>query len=130
MTSSINPDSLKYTPSHEWVRADADGTVTVGITDHAQDSLGELVYVELPAVGRKLKQGEACMVVESTKAASDVYAPIDGEVLAINEVLAEAPQTVNESAFEAGWLIKLKPSSPAQIGALMSAAAYTTHAAS
>ncbi len=129
MTSSINPDSLKYTPSHEWVRADADGTVTVGITDHAQDSLGELVYVELPAVGRKLKQGEACMVVESTKAASDVYAPIDGEVLAINEALADAPQTVNESAFEAGWLIKLKPTSPTQIDALMSAAAYTIHAA-
>lgn len=130
MTAIANPDSLKYSASHEWVRTDADGNVTIGITDHAQDSLGELVYVELPAVGRKLKQGEACMVVESTKAASDVYAPIDGEVLAINEVLAEAPQTVNESAFEAGWLIKLKPSSPAQIGALMSAAAYTTHAAS
>jgi glycine cleavage system H protein len=130
VTAIANPDSLKYTSSHEWVRADADGNVTIGITDHAQDSLGELVYVELPAVGRKLKQGEACMVVESTKAASDVYAPIDGEVLAINVALAEAPQTVNESAFEAGWLIKLKPSSPAQIGALMSASAYTTHAAS
>ncbi len=130
MTSSINPDSLKYTTSHEWLRTEADGSVTVGITDHAQDSLGELVYVELPAVGRKLKQGEACMVVESTKAASDVYAPIDGEVIAINEALADAPKTVNESAFEAGWLIKLKPSNLAQIGTLMSAAAYTDHAAS
>ena len=130
MTSMNNPDSLKYTASHEWLRTEADGSVTVGITDHAQDSLGELVYVELPAVGRKLKQGEACMVVESTKAASDVYAPIDGEVLAINEALADAPQTVNESAFESGWLIKMRPSNPAQIGALMSAAAYTQHATS
>lgn len=130
MTSMNNPDSLKYTASHEWLRTEADGSVTVGITDHAQDSLGELVYVELPAVGRKLKQGEACMVVESTKAASDVYAPIDGEVLAINEALADAPQTVNESAFESGWLIKIRPSDPAQIGALMSAAAYTQHATS
>ena len=130
MTSMNNPDSLKYTASHEWLRTEADGSVTVGITDHAQDSLGELVYVELPTVGRKLKQGEACMVVESTKAASDVYAPIDGEVLAINEALADAPQTVNESAFESGWLIKMRPSNPAQIGALMSAAAYTQHATS
>ena len=125
-----NPDSLKYTASHEWLRTEADGSVTVGITDHAQDSLGELVYVELPAVGRKLKQGEACMVVESTKAASDVYAPVDGEVLAINEALADSPQTVNKSAFESGWLIKMRPANPAQIGALMSAADYTQHATS
>ena len=130
MTSMNNPDSLKYTASHEWLRTEADGSVTVGITDHAQDSLGELVYVELPAVGRKLKQGEACMVVESTKAASDVYAPVDGEVLAINEALADSPQTVNKSAFESGWLIKMRPANPAQIGALMSAADYTQHATS
>jgi glycine cleavage system H protein len=130
VTSSVNPDSLKYTTSHEWLRTETDGSVTIGITDHAQDSLGELVYVELPAIGRRLKQGEACMVVESTKAASDVYAPIDGEVIALNEALADTPKTVNDSAFDAGWLIKLKPSNPAQIGALMSAAAYTEHAAS
>lgn len=125
-----NPDSLKYTASHEWIREEADGTLTIGITDHAQDSLGELVYVELPDVGRQLTQGEACMVVESTKAASDVYAPVDGEVIAINETLADTPQTVNESAFGDGWLIRMKPSNPSQLAGLLSAAAYTAVAAS
>lgn len=133
MTSPADLEQLRYTSSHEWLRQETDGTVTVGITDHAQDSLGELVYVELPAVGRKVAKGEACMVVESTKAASDVYAPIDGEVIATNSALADAPQTVNESAFEAGWLIKLKPANSAQLAsqlaALMSAAQYAEHAA-
>jgi glycine cleavage system H protein len=118
------PASLKYTETHEWLRVESDGTVTVGITDHAQDSLGELVYVELPPAGRTLTRGEACIVVESTKAASDVYAPIDGEVIAINESLGDAPQTVNESPYEAGWLMKIRPSDPAQIDALLSAQAY------
>jgi glycine cleavage system H protein len=103
------PQDLRYTASHEWVRLEADGSLTVGITDLAQDSLGELVYVELPAVGRALKPQEACAVVESTKAASDVYAPIEGEVIAVNDQLASAPQSVNEAPYNAGWLFRIKP---------------------
>jgi glycine cleavage system H protein len=103
------PQDLRYTASHEWVRLEADGSLTVGITDLAQDSLGELVYVELPAVGRTLKPQEACAVVESTKAASDVYAPIEGEVIAVNDQLASAPQSVNEAPYDAGWLFRIKP---------------------
>ncbi|MBN9425808.1 MAG: glycine cleavage system protein GcvH [Burkholderiales bacterium] len=119
-----NPADLKYTASHEWLRREADGSAVVGITFHAQDALGELVYVELPEVGRQLKQGEACVVVESTKAASDVYAPVDGEVIAINEALTDAPQTVNEAPYEAGWLFRIRPSAPAQIDALLGADDY------
>ncbi|MFO1299241.1 MAG: glycine cleavage system protein GcvH [Burkholderiaceae bacterium] len=119
-----NPSDLRYTSSHEWLRLEADGTATVGITFHAQDALGELVYVELPEVGRRLTQGESCVVVESTKAASDVYAPVAGEVLAVNPALAEAPQTVNESPYGDGWLFRMRPSEPAQIDALLSADAY------
>ena len=119
-----NPSDLRYTSSHEWLRLGADGTATVGITFHAQDALGELVYVELPEVGRTLAQGESCVVVESTKAASDVYAPVAGEVLAVNPALAEAPQTVNESPYGDGWLFRIRPSEPAQIDALLSADAY------
>ena len=119
-----NPADLKYAETHEWLRREADGTYVMGITAHAQDALGELVYVELPAVGRKLARGEACAVVESTKAASDVYAPVDAEVVAINEALADAPQTVNESPYDQGWLLRLKLSDPTQVDALMSAQAY------
>lgn len=119
-----NPSDLRYTSSHEWLRSEADGTATVGITFHAQDALGELVYVELPEVGRRLAQGEACVVVESTKAASDVYAPVAGEVVAVNEALADAPQTVNEAPYGAGWLFRLRPDDPAQVGALLDAQAY------
>ncbi|HMM51375.1 MAG: glycine cleavage system protein GcvH [Burkholderiales bacterium] len=119
-----NPANLRYTASHEWLRLEADGSATVGITFHAQDALGELVYVELPDVGRQLAQGESCVVVESTKAASDVYAPVAGEVLEVNPALAEAPQTVNESPFDKGWLFRMRPSEPAQIDALLDAAAY------
>jgi glycine cleavage system H protein len=119
-----NPSDLRYTSSHEWLRLEADGTATVGITFHAQDALGELVYVELPEVGRRLAQGESCVVVESTKAASDVYAPVAGEVLAINPALAEAPQTVNESPYGDGWLFRMRPSDPSQIDALLDAGAY------
>lgn len=119
-----NPSDLRYTSSHEWLRLEADGTATVGITFHAQDALGELVYVELPEAGRRLAQGESCVVVESTKAASDVYAPVAGEVLAINPALAEAPQTVNESPYGDGWLFRMRPSDPSQIDALLDAGAY------
>ena len=119
-----NPTDLLYADSHEWLRDHGDGTATIGITFHAQDALGELVYVELPAVGRTLSKGEACVVVESTKAASDVYAPIDGEVLAINEALAEAPQTVNEAPFDTGWLFKIRVANPAQTSTLMNASEY------
>ena len=107
MSSASNPPELKYTESHEWLRAEPDGSYTLGITAHAQDELGELVYVELPEVGRKLAKEEACSVVESTKAASDVYAPIAGEEVAVNEALADAPQTVNEKPFGDGWLFRL-----------------------
>jgi glycine cleavage system H protein len=119
-----NPSDLKYTTSHEWLRDNGDGTVTVGITFHAQDALGELVYVELPEVGRGLAAGEACVVVESTKAASDVYAPVKGEVVAVNESLADAPQTVNESPYESGWLFRLKVADASELSGLLSAADY------
>ena len=99
------PADLRYTASHEWVRLESDGTLTIGITDLAQDSLGELVYVDLPALGKNVAAGDACAVVESTKAASDVYAPVAGEVIATNEALSGAPQTVNESPYETGWLL-------------------------
>jgi glycine cleavage system H protein len=119
-----NPSDLKYTPSHEWVRANGDGTLTIGITTHAQDALGELVYVELPALGRKLAAGEACVVVESTKAASDVYAPVAGEVVAVNDSLSDTPQSVNEAPFGEGWIFKIKPANLGDADALLSAAAY------
>jgi glycine cleavage system H protein len=124
MSDITNPVDLKYTASHEWIRENGDGTVTVGITGHAQDALGELVYVELPTVGRVLKAGEACVVVESTKAASDVYAPLSGEVVAVNDVLGDAPQTVNEAPFEGGWIFKIKVADSAQIASLMNSQAY------
>jgi len=117
------PANLKYTSSHEWIRQESDGTVTVGITHHAQEMLGDLVFVETPAVGRKLKQGEECAVVESVKAASDVYAPLAGEVVAANAELADAPEKINADAY-AAWLFRLKPASPAELGALLDAAAY------
>lgn len=118
------PASLRYTDSHEWVRTDADGCVTIGITAHAQDQLGELVYVELPAIGRGLNRGEAFAVVESTKAASDVYAPIDGDVVEVNSALADTPQSVNSSPYGGGWLIRVRPATPSQIDSLLSAEAY------
>jgi len=117
------PQDLKYTATHEWVKTEADGTVTVGITDHAQAALGDLVYIELPAVGRALAAAEACAVVESVKAASDIYAPVAGEVTAVNADLAATPEVVNQDAY-AAWLFKLKPADPAAVGALLDAAAY------
>ena len=118
------PADLKYTDSHEWIRSEADGTVTIGITDHAQAALGDLVFVELPSVGRRLLAGEACAVVESVKAASDVYAPVAGEVVGANEALTSAPEQVNQDAY-AAWLFRLRPSDPAAIAGLLDAAAYT-----
>jgi glycine cleavage system H protein len=119
------PADLKYTKSHEWVRPLKDGTVEIGITDHAQHALGDLVFVEVPDVGRHLKAGEACAVVESVKAASDVYAPLAGEVTAGNPKLATEPETVNADAFGAGWLMRLRPAPGAlEAAQLLSAAAY------
>jgi glycine cleavage system H protein len=120
------PSDLKYTPSHEWVRAEADGTVTVGITHHAQDLLGDMVFVENPTVGRKLAASEECAVVESVKAASDVYAPIAGEVIAANEELEGSPETINKDAYGA-WMFKLKPDNAADLAGLMDATAYAAH---
>lgn len=123
-----NPSDLGYTPTHEWLRDNGDGTATVGITFHAQEALGEIVYVELPDAGRDVSSGEACVVVESTKAASDVYAPVAGEILAVNTKLADAPQTVNEAPFGDGWLFTLRVADPAQVSGLLSAADYTAGA--
>lgn len=117
------PADLKYTVSHEWVKTNADGTVTVGITAHAQDLLGDMVFVENPAVGRKLTAGEECAVVESVKAASDVYAPVAGEVVAANGDVEAAPEAINADAYSA-WMFKLKPANSADVDALMDAAAY------
>jgi glycine cleavage system H protein len=120
-----NPSDRKYTESHEWIRDNGDGTATVGITFHAQDALGELVYVELPETGRQVSAGEACVVVESTKAASDVYAPVDGEVIETNDTLVDAPQNVNESPYEAGWLFKIRVADGSALEKMMSSADYS-----
>lgn len=118
------PAELKYVKSHEWVRREADGTVVIGITDHAQHALGDLVFVDVPKAGRKVASGEACAVVESVKAASDVYAPVAGEVLEGNPALANAPEILNSDPYGAGWMWKLKPSNPAELDALLDAAGY------
>jgi glycine cleavage system H protein len=118
------PADLKYLDSHEWVRAEADGTVTVGISDHAQGALGDLVFVELPEVGRALTKGEAAAVVESVKAASDVYSPVSGEVVAMNDALGGSPELVNQDPYGQGWLFKLKLANPAELEQLLDAAAY------
>ena len=117
------PSNLRYTEAHEWVRAESDGTLTIGITDHAQAALGDLVYLELPAVGRVVAAGEACAVVESVKAASDVYAPIAGEVLAVNSPLTDAPEEVNKDAY-AAWFFKLKPTDGGAYDGLLAPKAY------
>jgi len=119
------PADLKYTKSHEWVRALADGTIEIGITDHAQQALGDLVFVEVPDAGRSVKAGEACAVVESVKAASDVYAPVAGDITAGNPRLAAEPETVNAQPYGEGWLMRLKPAAGALAAAgLLSAADY------
>lgn len=119
------PDNLKYTTDHEWLRLEDDGTVTLGITDHAQQALGELVYVELPEAGRELATGDACAVVESVKAASDVYSPMAGEVITVNDALADTPELVNDGPYADGWLVILRPANPQALDDLMDADAYT-----
>src|SRR3990167_7331020 len=121
--SMSNPNNLKYTASHEWVRSEADGTISIGITQHAQELLGDMVFVETPAVGRKLKAKEECAVVESVKAAADVYAPVSGEVVAVNSELDSAPEKINDDPY-AAWMFKMKPDNAADVAALMDAAAY------
>jgi glycine cleavage system H protein len=122
------PQDLRYTKSHEWVRRESDGTVSVGITDHAQEQLGDVVFVEAPQVGRKVAAGEAIGVVESVKAASDIYAPVAGEVVAANAELSAAPEKVNEDAF-AAWMFRIKPADAADVDKLLDAAAYEKAAA-
>jgi len=124
------PSDLKYTSSHEWVRIESDGSVTVGISDHAQDLLGDLVYVEAPEQGTELQAKEACAVVESVKAASDIYSPIDGEVLEGNETLADTPEIINNDPYGEGWLMRIQPAEDADMSSLMDAEAYEAHVAS
>lgn len=123
------PANLKYTPSHEWILDNGDGTVTVGITDHAQELLGDVVFVEVPEVGREVNKGEEFSLVESVKAASDIYAPVTGEVVAVNEALEDAPETVNESPFEDGWIAKIKLADAAELDDLLDAIAYEANVA-
>lgn len=118
------PAELKYTKSHEWVLVNGDGTVTVGITDHAQAALGDLVYVEVPEEGDAFSAGDECAVVESVKAASDVYAPIAGEVVAANGSLEDEPELVNTDPYSGGWLFKLKPEDESELDALLDANGY------
>ncbi|WP_447594891.1 glycine cleavage system protein GcvH [Aquipseudomonas campi] len=120
---STLPADLRYAASHEWARLEADGTVTVGISDHAQEALGDVVYVELPEVGKSLAAGQEAGVVESVKAASDIYAPVAGEVIAINEALSDSPELVNGEPY-AAWFFKLKPTNAADLDALLDAAGY------
>jgi glycine cleavage system H protein len=118
------PSDLRYRDSHEWVRVEGDGTVVVGISDHAQGELGDMVFVELPEPGMSYDQGEACAVIESVKAASDVYAPLSGEVVEANGQLEDSPELVNSDPYGDGWLFKLLPSDASQIEGLMDAEAY------
>ena len=122
------PANLKYTKSHEWVRAEADGTITVGITEHAQDLLGDLVFIDLPDVGKVFAAEQEAVVVESVKAAADVYAPVAGTVTEVNPAVADAPESVNQDAY-AAWLFKMKPANAADLDGLLDAAAYIASAA-
>lgn len=115
---------LKYMPSHEWARLEEDGTVTIGISDHAQDALGDVVFVETPEVGSELAAGDEAGVVESVKAASDIYAPVSGEVIAVNESLEDAPESVNESPYDEGWMFRVKPSDTGELDKMLDADAY------
>jgi len=118
------PTDLRYTSSHEWVRLNDDGTVTIGITDHAQDALGDIVFVELPEVDSEIAQGEASCVVESVKAASDIYMPISGEVVDTNQALVDEPEVINTSPYDDGWIFKIKPADEDDIEQLMDASSY------
>ncbi len=119
------PQQLKYTEDHEWVRSEADGSVVIGVTDHAQHQLGELVYVELPDAGRAVARGDAMAVVESTKAASDVYAPLTGVVVQGNPILASQPELVNTDPYGEGWLVRLRPADAADLATLLDSTGYT-----
>ncbi|MGD2056333.1 MAG: glycine cleavage system protein GcvH [Gammaproteobacteria bacterium] len=124
------PVDLKYAKTHEWVGLNDDGTVTVGISDNAQEQLGDMVFVEVPEVGQSVEATEACAVVESVKAASDVYAPVSGEITAVNEALTDTPETVNQDAYGAGWIFRMQPADISELEALMDAEAYETFIAS
>jgi glycine cleavage system H protein len=117
------PADIKYTKSHEWARLADDGLVTVGITDHAQELLGDIVFLELPDIGRRVARGEECAVVESVKAASDIYAPVTGEIVAANQAAVDRPEAVNEDAYGA-WLFKVRPDNPAELDGLLDAEGY------
>ena len=120
------PSDLKYAETHEWLRQDGDGVIVVGISDYAQDALGDVVYVELPEVGDKLAAQDEAGAVESVKAASDIYAPVSGEVIAINEVLEDAPETINESPYGDGWFFKIQMSDASELDGLLNAQQYIT----
>jgi glycine cleavage system H protein len=125
---STYPDELRYTKEHEWVLLEG-GTATIGITDHAQQELGDIVYVELPKVGARLEQGKTMGSVESVKAVSDIYAPVSGEVIEVNESLAQAPEKINQDPHGEAWLVKIKASAPGEASALLSADAYESYIA-
>ncbi|PTR33425.1 glycine cleavage system H protein [Luteibacter sp. OK325] len=124
MSDKEIPGDLKFQKTHEWVRVEDDGTVTVGISDHAQGALGDLVYVELPEIGASVQVGSGVAIVESVKAASDIYAPVSGEVIAVNVVLSDKPETINEDAFGDGWIFKLKLSDRSELDNLLTADEY------
>jgi len=118
------PNELRYTKTHEWVRTESDGSVTVGITDHAQELLGDMVFVELPETDVPYTSGDDCAVVESVKAASDIYCPISGEIIAVNEALTEAPETINQDPYDTGWIFKITPEDDGEVDELLDADAY------
>lgn len=122
-----SPNDRKYTKEHEWAKADGGGTITMGITDHAQELLTDVVYVELPAVGRKVKQTQPIAVVESVKSVSDIFAPVSGEVIEVNQALEPNPELVNKDAFGEGWIAKIKMEAPAELDGLMTAEQYEEH---
>ena len=122
------PEHLRYTETHEWIKTEADGTLAMGITDHAQEVLGDIVFLELPPIGKRFAQGEACAVIESVKAASDIYMPVAGEVVAANDALVQSPERINADAYGA-WMFRIKPDNAGDISSLMDAAAYAGHAA-
>jgi glycine cleavage system H protein len=124
------PKDLKYTKSHEWVKPNSDGSITVGITHHAQDLMGDMVFVDLPTAGTQVTSGKECGVVESVKAASDVYAPVSGEIVEANAALADSPETVNKDPYGSGWMFRLKPANKAEVDALLDAKAYEALVAS
>jgi len=127
---SNTPETLKYTKSHEWVKDNGDGTVTIGITDHAQELLGDLVFVDLPETGAVFDADAECAVVESVKAASDIYAPVAGEITAVNEELASTPEAINQSPYDEGWIMQMKLADNGALDGLMDAAGYAAFAES